>query len=172
MHVEAGLRSWRDDMPEERNRVETDRLSDVLFAPDEGARRNLEAEGVRGTRPRHRRPAVRHAASLARPHRRRRRRRRTCSRPSTATTTPTTRRACATVLDCLGRSPVARSCSPCTRAPARRSPSGASSVPANVELRRAGPLHAHAGPRARRRRRSPRTPAASSARPTSGACAA
>src|SRR4029079_12963013 len=32
-HVEAGLRSWRDDMPEERNRVETDRLADLLLTP-------------------------------------------------------------------------------------------------------------------------------------------
>jgi UDP-N-acetylglucosamine 2-epimerase len=48
VHVEAGLRSWRDDMPEERNRVETDKLADLLLAPTEGARRNLEAEGVRG----------------------------------------------------------------------------------------------------------------------------
>ena len=28
MHIEAGLRSWREDMPEEGNRVETDRLRD------------------------------------------------------------------------------------------------------------------------------------------------
>jgi UDP-N-acetylglucosamine 2-epimerase len=49
IHVEAGLRSFRDDMPEERNRVETDRLSDLLLAPTPGARRMLEAEGVRGT---------------------------------------------------------------------------------------------------------------------------
>jgi len=48
LHVEAGLRSWRQDMPEERNRVETDRLSHVLFAPTEAARANLEAEGVAG----------------------------------------------------------------------------------------------------------------------------
>jgi UDP-GlcNAc3NAcA epimerase len=48
MHVEAGCRSWRSDMPEERNRVETDRLADVLFAPTEATRRNLEAEDVRG----------------------------------------------------------------------------------------------------------------------------
>jgi UDP-N-acetylglucosamine 2-epimerase len=49
LHVEAGLRSFRDDMPEERNRVETDRLSDVLFAPGEGARRQLVVEGIPGT---------------------------------------------------------------------------------------------------------------------------
>jgi UDP-N-acetylglucosamine 2-epimerase len=48
LHVEAGLRSWRRDMPEEYNRVETDRMSDVLFAPTPGARRNLLREGVRG----------------------------------------------------------------------------------------------------------------------------
>jgi UDP-N-acetylglucosamine 2-epimerase len=47
-HVEAGLRSHRDDMPEERNRVETDRRSDVLFAPTPSARANLESEGVGG----------------------------------------------------------------------------------------------------------------------------
>ena len=48
-HVEAGLRSYRADMPEERNRVETDRLSDVLFAPTETARRALLREEVGGT---------------------------------------------------------------------------------------------------------------------------
>jgi UDP-N-acetylglucosamine 2-epimerase len=48
IHVEAGLRSHRDDMPEERNRVETDGLADVLLAPTAGAVRTLEAEGLRG----------------------------------------------------------------------------------------------------------------------------
>jgi len=48
VHVEAGLRSFRDDMPEERNRVETDRLAALLLAPTETARANLEAEAVRG----------------------------------------------------------------------------------------------------------------------------
>jgi UDP-GlcNAc3NAcA epimerase len=48
LHVEAGLRSYRDDMPEEANRIETDRLSDVLFAPCEHARDVLVEEGVKG----------------------------------------------------------------------------------------------------------------------------
>jgi UDP-N-acetylglucosamine 2-epimerase len=48
VHVEAGLRSHRADMPEEHNRIETDRLAQVLCAPTPGAQRNLEAEGVAG----------------------------------------------------------------------------------------------------------------------------
>jgi UDP-GlcNAc3NAcA epimerase len=48
MHVEAGLRSRRMDMPEEHNRIETDRLADLLFAPTEGARANLVSENVAG----------------------------------------------------------------------------------------------------------------------------
>jgi UDP-GlcNAc3NAcA epimerase len=49
IHVEAGLRSYRQDMPEEHNRVETDHLAQLLLAPTEGARRNLEREGVMGS---------------------------------------------------------------------------------------------------------------------------
>jgi UDP-GlcNAc3NAcA epimerase len=48
LHVEAGLRSYRDDMPEEHNRIETDRLSELLFAPCEHARETLLSEGVDG----------------------------------------------------------------------------------------------------------------------------
>jgi UDP-GlcNAc3NAcA epimerase len=48
VHIEAGLRSHRTDMPEEHNRIETDRLAQVLCAPSPGAQRNLEAEGVEG----------------------------------------------------------------------------------------------------------------------------
>ncbi len=47
-HVEAGLRSGDLEMPEERNRIEVDRMSNVLFAPDERSRRTLVAEGVEG----------------------------------------------------------------------------------------------------------------------------
>ncbi|MGQ0766676.1 MAG: non-hydrolyzing UDP-N-acetylglucosamine 2-epimerase [Gemmatimonadota bacterium] len=45
-HVEAGLRShdWR--MPEEVNRVLTDRLSDALLTPSRDAALNLEREGI------------------------------------------------------------------------------------------------------------------------------
>jgi UDP-N-acetylglucosamine 2-epimerase len=48
IHVEAGLRSFREDMPEERNRVETDRIADLLCAPTEAAVANLAREAVRG----------------------------------------------------------------------------------------------------------------------------
>src|SRR5437762_8963830 len=49
-HVEAGLRSGDWTMPEEINRVITDRLSDLLFIPSRDARSNLAAEGVRPDR--------------------------------------------------------------------------------------------------------------------------
>ncbi len=45
-HVEAGLRSRDWSMPEEINRVITDRVSDILYAPSEDAVANLTAEGV------------------------------------------------------------------------------------------------------------------------------
>ncbi|HLI43041.1 MAG TPA: UDP-N-acetylglucosamine 2-epimerase (non-hydrolyzing) [Acidimicrobiales bacterium] len=45
-HVEAGLRSRNWSMPEEANRVLTDRLSDWLFTPSEDADANLLAEGI------------------------------------------------------------------------------------------------------------------------------
>jgi UDP-N-acetylglucosamine 2-epimerase len=47
-HVEAGLRSFDLKMPEERNRIEVDRLSTLLFCPDERSARQLEREGVPG----------------------------------------------------------------------------------------------------------------------------
>lgn len=45
-HIEAGLRSFDMKMPEEINRLVTDRLSDLLFTTDEIASKNLLDEGV------------------------------------------------------------------------------------------------------------------------------
>jgi UDP-N-acetylglucosamine 2-epimerase len=45
-HVEAGMRSYDRSMPEERNRVLTDHLSDLLLCSTETAVANLEREGI------------------------------------------------------------------------------------------------------------------------------
>lgn len=45
-HIEAGLRSGDERMPEEINRLVTDRLSDLLLTPDKISCENLNKEGV------------------------------------------------------------------------------------------------------------------------------
>ena len=45
-HIEAGLRSYDMKMPEEINRLVTDRLSDLLLTPDRLSSENLKKEGV------------------------------------------------------------------------------------------------------------------------------
>lgn len=45
-HIESGLRSFNREMPEEINRVITDRVSNLLFCPTETAVENLEKEGI------------------------------------------------------------------------------------------------------------------------------
>jgi len=46
IHVEAGLRSYDRDMPEEINRVLTDQISDLLLTTEKAARINLLKEGI------------------------------------------------------------------------------------------------------------------------------
>jgi UDP-N-acetylglucosamine 2-epimerase (non-hydrolysing) len=48
VHIEAGLRSGDMDMPEERNRIEIDKLSKYLFVTEKSGLENLEKEGIEG----------------------------------------------------------------------------------------------------------------------------
>ncbi len=46
IHVEAGLRSFDRDMPEEINRLVTDQLADLLYTTERSAAENLAREGI------------------------------------------------------------------------------------------------------------------------------
>ena len=133
IHVEAGLRSPRMDMPEESNRIETDRLSDLLLRADRGRAGQPSERGRSGSRSMSR--AIRSAtcsspgataiapACAAS----------TCWRPSTATTTPTTPSACARC-STASAAPRAGSSSRVHPRTAARMESWKLAVPANVEL--------------------------------------
>ena len=46
IHIEAGIRSFNMKMPEEQNRILTDRVSKFLFVPTDEATKNLKNEGI------------------------------------------------------------------------------------------------------------------------------
>jgi UDP-N-acetylglucosamine 2-epimerase (non-hydrolysing) len=48
-HVESGMRSFDKTMPEELNRIETDKISDILFCSTQTAIENLKNEKIKGS---------------------------------------------------------------------------------------------------------------------------
>jgi len=49
-HIESGLRSFDRTMPEEINRVLTDRISDLLFVTEESGMKHLKSEGIQSNK--------------------------------------------------------------------------------------------------------------------------
>ena len=157
--------------PRRRNRIETDRLADLLLAPTRGARATTSiAEGVAGrvqvtgdplcdtlerSRDRHRaRPSGEYL--LATVHR------------NYNTDAP---ERLAAVLDCLGALALARDLPRAPAHPRRASTTWSLRCPPTSSSSTRSPTRACSRSSAARRR-SPPTPAASSARPTCGACPA
>src|SRR4029078_8923875 len=50
VHVEAGLRSFDREMPEEINRLLTDQIADILYTTERGAAANLQRAGIDASR--------------------------------------------------------------------------------------------------------------------------
>mgnify|MGYP000987617122 CR=1 FL=1 len=46
IHIEAGLRSFNKEMPEEINRIITDHMSNLLFCPSINSKNNLSDEKI------------------------------------------------------------------------------------------------------------------------------